>query len=162
MKKWGRRIRGAIGMGLAWGAAGFGAGILLARVPGFYSDLPYALMFAPLGFLTGIIFSGILVVIEGRRGFDRMSLSRFAGWGAVSGLLLSGIFVVGAALRGEGLWGEFLVFGPVLAMASAVCAAGSLALAKRAERRELPDPSGDPAEAELTEDEKRELLGRGD
>jgi len=162
MKKWGRRIRGAIGMGLAWGAAGFGAGILLARVSSFDVDLPFALLFAPLGFVSGIVFSGILVVIEGRRGFDRMSLSRFAGWGAVSGLLLSGIFVVGAALRGEALWGEFLVFGPVLAMASAVCAAGSLALARGAERRELPGPSKDPAEAELTEDEKRELLGRGD
>jgi hypothetical protein len=119
-------------------------------------------LFAPLGFFAGIIFSAILVSIEGRRGFDRMSLSRFAGWGAVSGLLLSGIFVVGAALRGEALWGEFLVFGPALAMASAVCAAGSLAMARRAERRELPGPSGDPAEADLTEDEKRELLGRGD
>jgi hypothetical protein len=149
-------------MGLAWGAAGFGAGILLARVSSFDVDLPFALLFAPLGFFAGIIFSGILVVIGGRRGFDRMSLSRFAGWGAVSGLLLSGIFVVGAALRGESLWGEFLVFGPVLAMASAVCAAGSLALARRAERRELRGPSGDPAEAELTEDEERELLGRGD
>jgi hypothetical protein len=162
MKKWGRRIRGAIGMGLAWGAAGFGAGILLARVSSFDVDLPFALLFAPLGFFAGVIFSGILVVIGGRRGFDRMSLSRFAGWGAVSGLLLSGIFVVGAALRGEALWREFLVFGPGLAMASAVCAAGSLALARRAERRELPGPSGDPAEAELTEDEERELLGRGD
>jgi hypothetical protein len=162
MKKWGRRIRGAIGMGLTWGAVWFGAGILLARVPGFYSDLPFALLFAPLGFVTGIIFSGILMVIEGHGGSDRMSLSRFAGWGAVSGLLLSGIFVVGAALRGASLWGEFLVFGPPLAMASAVCAAGSLALARRAERRELPGPSGDPAEAELTEDEKRERLGRGD
>ena len=159
MEKWGRRIRAAIGMGLTWGAAGFGAGALLARVPGFYSDLPFALLFAPLGFGTGIIFSGILVVSEGRRRLDRMSLSRFAAWGALSGLLLSGIFVVGAALRGESLWGEFLVFGPVLAIASAVCAAGSLALARRAERRELPGPSGDPAEAELTEDEKRELLG---
>ena len=162
MQKWGRRIRAAIGMGLTWGAAWFGAGMLLARVPGFDSDLPFALLFAPLGFVTGIIFSGILAVIEGRRGFDRMSLSRFAGWGAVSGLLLSGIFVVGAALRGENLWGEFLVFGPVLAIASVVCAAGSLALARRAERRELPGPSGDPAEAELTEDKTRELLGRGD
>jgi len=162
MKKWGRRIRGAIGMGLAWGAAGFGAGILLARVSSFDVDLPFALLFAPLGFFAGIIFSGILVVIEAGRGFDRMSISRFAGWGAVSGLLLSGIFVVGAALRGEALWGEFLVFGPVLAMASAVCAAGSLAVARRAERRELLGPSGDPAEAELTEDEKRELLGRSD
>ena len=77
-----------------------------------------------------------------------MSLSRFAGWGAVSGLLLSGIF---PALRGE--WGEFLVFGPSLAMASAVGAAGSLSMARRAERRELGRP---------TEDAKRELLGRGD
>jgi predicted Kef-type K+ transport protein len=158
MKKWGRRIRAAIGMGLAWGAAWFGAGILLARVPGFYSDLPFALLFAPLGFVSGIMFSGILVVIEGRRRFDRMSLSRFAGWGAVGGLLLSGVFVVGAALRGGTMWGEFLVFGPALAIASAVCSAGSLALARRAERRELPGPSGDPAEAELTEHEKRELL----
>jgi len=162
MKKWGRRIRAAIGMGLTWGAAWFGAGILLARVPGFYSDLPFALLFAPLGFVSGIVFSGILVVNEGRRRFDRMSLSRFAGWGAVSGLLLSGIFVVGAALRGETLWGEFLVFGPALAMSGAVCAAGSLALARRAERGEFPGPSKDPAGAELTEDEKRELLGRGD
>lgn len=162
MKQWGRRIRAAIGMGLTWGAAWFGAGILLARVPGFYSDLPFALLFAPLGFVTGIIFSGILVVIEGRRRFDRMSLSRFAGWGAASGLLLSGILVGGAALGGETLGGEVLVFGLVLTMASAVCAAGSLALARRAERRELPGPRGDPAKAELTEDERRELLGRGD
>jgi hypothetical protein len=162
MKKWGRRIRAAIAMGLTWAAAWFGAGALLARVPGFYSDLPFALLFAPLGFVSGIIFSGALVVIEGRRRFDRMSLSRFAGWGAVSGLLLSGIFVVGAAFRGASVWGEFLVFGPGLAMASAVCAAGSLALARRAERRQLPGPAGDPAEATLTEDEKRELLGRGD
>jgi hypothetical protein len=149
-------------MGLAWGAAGFGAGTLLARVSSFDVDLPFALLFAPLGFFAGIIFSGILVVIGGRRGFDRMSLSRFAAWGAVSGLLLSGIFVAGAALRGAALWREFLVFGPGLAMASAVCAAGSLALARRAERRELPGSSGHPAEAELAEDEERELLGRGD
>lgn len=162
MKNWGRRIRGAIKMGLIWGAAGFVAGTVLARVPGYSSDLPFAFLFAPLGFVTGIIFSGILVVIEGRRRFDRMSLSRFAGWGAVSGLLLSGIFVVGAALRGASLWGEFLVFGPALAVSSAVCAAGSLALARRAERREISGARSESAEAELTEDEKRELLSRGD
>ena len=162
MKGWGRRIRAAIGMGLTWGAAWFGAGLLLARVPGFYSDLPFALLFAPLGFVTGVMFSGVLVVIEGRRRFGRMSLSRFAGWGAVSGLLLSAIFVGGAALRGGDMWGEFLTFGPALAIASAACAAGSLAVARRAESRELPGAGGDPGEPELTEDEKRELLGRGD
>ena len=118
-------------------------------------------MRAQLGFFAGITFSAILVGVEGGRGFDRLSLSRFAGWGAVSGLLLTGIFVVGAGLRRQSLGGEFLVFGPGLATASAVCAAGSLALAKRAETRELPGPSGDPAAAELAGDEKRELLGRG-
>lgn len=150
MGKWGRRIRAAIGMGLTWGAAWFGAGILLARVPGLDSDLPFALLFAPLGFVTGILFSGILAGIEGRRGFERMSLARFAAWGAASGLLLSGIFVAGAALRGGAAWGEFLVFGPPLAMAGAACAAGSLAVAGRAERRELPGNGGHPAEAELS------------
>jgi hypothetical protein len=162
MNKWGRRIRGAIGMGLTWAAAGFGAGVLLARVSSVNPDLPFALLFAPLGFFAGIIFSGILVAIEGGRGFDRLSLPRFAGWGALSGLLLSGIFAVGAGLRGQAWWGEFLLFGPALAMTSAVCAAGSLALARRADRGELPGPSGDLAEAELTEGEKRGLLGRGD
>jgi hypothetical protein len=135
MKKWVRRLRGAIGMGLTWGAAWFGAGIRLARLPGLDSDLPFALLFAPLGFVSGIIFSGILVVIERGRRFDRMSLPRFAGWGAVGGLLLSGIFVVAAALGGKTVWAEVLVLGPVLALAGAVCAAGSLAVARRAERR---------------------------
>ena len=152
MKRWGRRIRAAIGMGLIWGAAWFGAGILLARVPGFYSDLPFALLFAPLGFLTGVLFSGILIAIGRGRSFDRTSLSRFAGWGAVSGLLLSGVFAVGAALRGAAAGAEFLVFAPALTIASAVCAAGSLAMARRAERRELPGPDRGPAEAELTEE----------
>jgi hypothetical protein len=143
MKQWGRRIRAAIGMGLTWGVVWSGAGALLARVPGFSSDLPFALLFAPLGFVTGVIFSGILVVIERRRRFDRVSLPRFAAWGALSGLLLSGVFAVAAALRGGTAWGEFLLFGPPLTMASAVCAAGSLAMARRAERRELRSRSGD-------------------
>jgi hypothetical protein len=142
MQKWGRRIRAAIGMGLIWGAAWSGAGGLLARVSGFHSDLPFALLFAPLGFVSGIIFSGILAGIEGRLGLGRTSLSRFAGWGAASGLLLSGIIVLGAALRGGDVWGEFLLFGPPLVIASAVCAAGSLAVARRADRRQLLGDGG--------------------
>lgn len=160
MGTWGRRIRAAIGMGLTWGAAWFAAGVLLARVPGFHSDLPFALLFAPLGFMTGVVFSGILVAIESRRTFERMSLWRFAVWGAVSGLLLTGIFVGGAALRGASLWGEFLVFGPALAASGAVCAAGSLAVARRGERGALA--RGDATKGELGASEKREVLGGGD
>jgi hypothetical protein len=151
MKKWGRRIRAAIGMGLTWAAAWFGAGVLLARVPGLSSDLPFALLFAPLGFFSGVMFSGILVAIEGRRRVGRISVSRFAGLGAVSGLVLSGIFVVGAAIRGDGVLGEFLVFGPALAIASAVCAASSLALARRADKRKLADIDTESSAAKLSE-----------
>ncbi|VTR96245.1 Uncharacterized protein OS=Gemmatimonadetes bacterium KBS708 GN=J421_0600 PE=4 SV=1 [Gemmata massiliana] len=132
MRNLGRRIRGAIGMGLAWGVAWSGAGALVARVPGIDSDLPFPLLFAPFGFVTGIIFSGIFTVFEARSGFDRASLPRLAGWGAGSGLLLAGYI---AALRGEML--EVLAFGPALALAGAVRAAGSLVVASRSERATL-------------------------
>lgn len=134
MNQWGRRICTAIGMGVTWGVAWFVAGALLARVPGFYSDLPFALLFAPLGFVSGILFYWILARIEGPDGFDRVSLVRSAGWGAASGLLLSGIIVAGAAFRGEDLWDEFLVFGPPLTLGSALSAVGSWALVRRTSR----------------------------
>jgi hypothetical protein len=163
MKKWVRRIRAAVGLGLTWGAAWFGAGLILLLVVGVgAADVPFPLFFGLLGFLAGVTFSGVLGVFEGRRGLHQMSLPRFAGWGAVGGLVFSGIFVVVVALGGETLWGEILVLGPVFTLAGAASAAGSLALARMAERRELPDPSADPAGAGLTEDERRELLGGGD
>ena len=132
MKNLTRRIGEAVGMGVIWGAAWFAAGIVVARVPGYDSDLPFALLFAPFGFVAGVLFSGILVSIDGGRTFDRMSLPRVAGWGAAIGLLLSPIF---PALRGD--WRELLLFGPTLALASALGAAASLAMARRVERREL-------------------------
>lgn len=138
MRSLGRRIRGAAGMGLTWGAAWGAAGGVVARVPGIESDLPFGLLFAPFGFVTGLVFFGILVAIEGRRSFDRMPYSLFAACGAVSGVLLA-LYV--AALRGEALGREVLVFGPVLALAGAVCGAGSLAVARRSERATLPGPS---------------------
>jgi hypothetical protein len=144
-------------MGLTWAAAWFGAGLILLLIVGVgAADVPFPLFFALLGFLAGVTFSGVLGIVEGRRRFDQMSLPRFAAWGAVGGLLLSGIFALAA-----GLGGEFLVLGPVFALSGAGCAAGSLALARRAEDRESLDASADVSEAGLTEDETRELLGGG-
>jgi hypothetical protein len=161
MKMWRRRIRGAIGMGLTWAAAWFGAGLLLLLVIGVdAADVPFPLFFALLGFLAGVTFSGVLGVIERRRRFDQMSLPRFAGWGAVGGVLLSGIFALAAALGGETV--EVLVLAPVFALAGAASAAGSLALARMVEDRELPDTSSGPAGAELTALERRELPEGGD
>jgi hypothetical protein len=137
MNRWTRRIRAALVMGLMWAAAFFAAGVVLARVPGFFSDVPFAILFAPLGFATGVIFSAILVALASRRRFEQISLPRFAGWGSASGLLLAGLFSAGAFLRGEILGAGVLGFAVALGSASAACAAGSLALARRAERREM-------------------------
>jgi hypothetical protein len=82
-----------------------------------------------------------------------MSLPRFAGWGAAGGLLLSAIFVVAVALAEDpSFMRNLVVLGPVFAMAGACTAAGSLALARRAERPEL---------LEGHEVEAGELLGGG-
>ena len=158
MKHWLKRIRGAIGMGLTWAAAWFGAGLILLLIVGVgAADVPFPLGFALLGFLAGVTFSVVLGIVEGRRRFDQMSLPRFAVWGGVGGLLFSGIFVSAAALGADAL----MVLGPVFALAGAGCAAGSLALARMAEDRELLDASSDVGAVGLSEDEARKLLGDG-
>ena len=158
MQKWLRRIRGAIGMGFTWGAAWSGAGIVLAVVTRFRADAPFPLVFGVLGFIAGVIFSALLALIEGGRRLDQMSLPRFAGWGAMGGLLLAALFARAASLGG----GDVLAVAPTFALACAVCASGSLAMARRAVRRDLPDSRGETAEAALTDLEKRKLLGEGD
>src|SRR5215813_2215075 len=153
-----RRIRGAIGMGFTWAAAWFSVGFVPRWVFGMESDLPFPILFGGLGFIAGVTFSAILVLTEGRRRLDQLSLPRFAAWGAVGGVLLSALFVRGTSYG----WGEVLAISTTLALASAVCASGSLALARHSARRELPDSRGDTAEADLTDHEKRKLRGGGD
>jgi len=158
MNKWLRRIRGAIGMGLTWAAAWFGAGLILLLVVGVgAADVPFPLFFGLIGFLAGVTFSGVLGVVEGRRRFDQMSLPRFALWGGVGGVLLSAVFVFATGLEA----GAFLGLGVLFGLSGAGCAAGSLALARMAEDRQLLDASVDVGEIGLTDDEARELLGRG-
>jgi len=136
MSKWLRRIRGALGMGLAWAIAWFGAGLVLLLVVGpDAADVPFPLGFGALGFLAGITFSGVLGLAEGRRSFEQMSIPRFALWGGLGGLLFAGIFVAAAALGIE----AFLSLGVVFALAGAGCASGSLALARRVEDPNLLD-----------------------
>jgi peptidoglycan/LPS O-acetylase OafA/YrhL len=154
MRKWLRRIRGAIGMGFTWGAAWAAAGTMLTVVTGFKADAPFSVIFGVLGFFAGIIFSAFLALTEGRRRFEEMSLPHFAAWGATGGLLLSAVFAKAASLS----WGDVAMIAPLFAVACAVCAAGSLAVARRGVRRELPDNLGVAAEAELTNDEKQKLL----
>jgi len=110
--RWRRGIRGAIGMGLTWAAAWGGAGTIMALgillVTGGRHDPPFPLMFGAFGFVAGVMFAGVLRLVEGRRRFDQMSLPR-----------------------------------PIFAVAAAGFAAGSLALARWAQRwRSLLVPLG--------------------
>ena len=158
MGKWLRRVRGAIGMGFTWAVAWSVAGLVPRWLFGFNTDAPFPLIFGVLGFVAGVIFSVLLMLTEGRRGFDEMRISRFAAWGAVGGFLLSAIFTRAASLG----WADAMAIAPTFAIASAICASGSLALARRAGMRQLADIRGDTAEAKLTDHEKRKLLGDGD
>ena len=153
MQKWLRRIRGAIGMGLAWAAAWGVAGSVPRWVFGFNTDAPFPLIFGVLGFIAGVTFSALLTLFEGRRGFDQLTLPRFAAWGALSGLLLSALFARIASLGA----GDVFVIAPTFVVACAVCASGSLALAKRADIRELRDARSDTAKPGLTEREKQRI-----
>jgi hypothetical protein len=138
MQTWSRRIRAALGIAFVWGIAGSFAGFIAARVVGVVSDVPPALILAPLAAATGLIFSAVLSLRTRSRGFDQLSFGRMSLWGASSGLALGAVIGVGALVRGAGFLGDFLLFGPFLAALGAAGGAGTLALARRAERRELP------------------------
>lgn len=153
MKRWIRRIRGAIGMGVAWGLAWFSAGMvillgLLITTGSTGADVPYPIGFGFLGFIAGVTFSGVLGLMEGRRRFDEMSLPRFAGWGAAGGFLFSVLFVSTVALTSEGLTflNNLVFLGPLFAAAGSGCAAGSLALARMAEDGGTLEAGGEMAE----------------
>ncbi len=164
MKKWLKRIRGVFRTGLTWAAVWSVGGTIIRivtlviigdtlrgpdyRLVSALITLP--VVFGVMGFVGGVVFSLVLGIAEGRRTFDEMSLPRFAAWGAVGGLLLS-IFLY-----------YFFKLPPILTgiltLSGAGSAAGSLALARRADDRELLEDGADLADIGLTEEEKRELL----
>lgn len=163
MKNWLRRVRGAIGMGLTWAAAWGVAGMItmlgFLLATGSRPDAPFPIMFGAFGFVAGVIFSGVLGLVEGRRRFDQMSLPRFAVWGATGGLLLSATFVVAVSLTGDPTFlKNLVVVGPVFALAGAASAAGSLALARRAQDGELLETTGDATAVGLSRGQEGKAL----
>ena len=166
MQRWLRRIRGAVGMGVTWAVVWSGAGMLVTLgfvlVTGSRPDAPFPIMLGAAGFIAGVIFSGVLGLVEGRRRFDQLSLPRFAAWGAVGGFLLATLFVLAVSLGGDPafLW-YLLSVGPLFAAAAAGSAAGSLALARRARDRESLEAPEDTTAAALPDGEGRRVLRGG-
>ncbi len=159
MKKWLKRIRGAVGMGLAWAVIWAGVGAIVgvvAAVLGYDAASGIAEGAAVgviVGFVAGATFSTVLGITEGRRRFDEMSLWRFAFWGALGGLLMSWSLTATGTVTAAGI----VTYG-IIPLLGAGSAAGSLALARRADDRDLLEAGEDVADIGLTEEEKSELL----
>ena len=165
MKRWLRRIRGAVGMGLTWAVGWVLGGVLIGVTSLLLPNLllwevlfeamdPLVPLLALPGFVGGAVFSAVLGIAGRRHRFDELSLPRFAAWGAVGGLLVSAPIMIAL-----GFSPPSLAVGTLMALLCAGSATGSLALARIAEDRELLDASADLAEVGLTGGEAQELLG---
>jgi hypothetical protein len=160
MKKWLRRIRGAVGMGLAWAVAwaiaGLAIGLASILLPGLPWDAFFEVFDAPLpalavpGFFGGVFFSTVLGIAGRRRRFSELSLPRFAAWGAAGGMLLTlfplALVAVGLASTAgadTSLWQSLAVVGGPFILLSAASAAGTLLVARRAQGKDPIEASED-------------------
>ena len=167
MTKWIERIRGAVGMVVIWVVGWSFVGALLGLLVGA--------LFSPDGIeatrVAGVIrlsiqasvacggtFSVVLAIAGRRRTFDEMSLPLFAAWGAFAASVVLGLAILGGGVE-QFLAPAGLIVASVVVLLGAGSAAGSLALARRADDRELLDAGADIAEVGLTKEERRELLG---
>jgi hypothetical protein len=133
MKGFLRRIRGIIGTGLIW-AVGWAAlwGAVLLIMSGFdllegwdfWYTVRAMLGVAGVGFAAGSGFGVILSLLERHKKLEDLSFRRIALWGGIGGLALAAAF---------GL--QHLPQTIVLTLLGIGSATGSVALAKRADRK---------------------------
>ena len=158
MEQFLRRLRGVIKTGLTWavgcvaimaGVTAFGGWlqIPMAQWSVFFSQIP---IYATFGFIMGSGFAGILSLIERHKRLADLSLPRVALWGGFGGLvLLGGVSLV------YGL--PNLVSWLVITFLSAGFASGTVALAKRADRKLIEGDDG--SLPSLEEDLEPERIG---
>ena len=142
MRQWLRRIRAALLMGLIWAALWLPAGLLLGLIldPDGSMDEPWILVGALPGFLAGVAFSVVLGIAARHRKLDELSVATVGRWGAVAGIVIGSLpFILGdQGQNPQNVWVlPVVVIGSITAL-SAVSAAGSLLLARKSERQELP------------------------
>jgi|SRR5688572_5507387 len=152
MKKWLRRIRAAVTMGLLWAVPWAIVAVLIGMIvdPDGSMDEMWPLIGAYPGFLGGVLFSVVLSVAERRRNLSELSVRRFGAWGAVAGLVIGVVpFLLGTPSADIDVARLATVVIGSFTLMSAASAAGSLALARRGEKRELLDAGADPSDAKL-------------
>jgi len=138
MTRWLRRARAALLTGLIWAVAWAPVGVLIGMVvdPDGSMDEPWMLVGTYPGFLGGVLFAVVLGLAARRRRLDELSLARVAAWGGLAGLLVGVLpFTIGEPTTDYPLWLLATVVIVPITLLGALSAAGSLALARMAERR---------------------------
>ncbi len=156
MKKWLRRIRAAVTMGLLWAVPWAIVAVLIGWVvdPDGSMDEMWFLIGAYPGFLGGVLFSIVLAIAERRRNLSEISIRRFGAWGAVAGLAIGVLpFMLGTPSADIDVARLATVVIGSFTVMSAASAAGSLALARRGQARERLDGGADASDARLGDGE---------
>jgi hypothetical protein len=136
-------------MGLTWAMVWAPVAVLIGMVvdPDGSMDEMWVAAGAYPGFLGGVVFSAVLGIAAGRRRLEELSLLRVGAWGAVAGLLVGVLpFALGTPNTERPLWLLGVVIIGSVTLLSAASAAGSLALARLAEKREPLDAGADVPE----------------
>ena len=153
MMQWGRRVRGALVMGVMWALVWAPVALLLGILvidPDNSMDEMWPVVGALPGFVGGVVFSIVLAIAARRRRFDELSVPRFAAWGALAGFIVGMLpFVLGTPTSAVPLWQLALAIVGAITLLCAASAAGSLALARMGERRERGDTLTAPGESPL-------------
>ncbi|HEY0970598.1 MAG TPA: hypothetical protein VGE02_06445 [Gemmatimonadales bacterium] len=152
-------------MGLTWAIVWAPVGVLVGMIVDRDGsmDEPWVMVGALPGFLGGVVFATVLGIVGRHRRFEELSLPRFAAWGAAAGVMVGTFpFLIGDSSSGIPVWLlAGIVIGSITTMSS-VSAAGSLALARVAERRELLDAgAGMAGIGHAGSEAERQLEGRG-
>jgi predicted membrane protein len=156
MKKWLRRIRAAVTMGLLWAVPWAAVAVLIGMVvdPDGSMDEMWPLIGAYPGFLGGVLFSIVLSIAERHRRLAELSVRRFGAWGAAAGLAIGVLpFLLGTPSADVDVARLATVVIGSFTLMSAASAAGSLALARRGQARELLDAGADTSDARLGDGE---------
>ena len=145
MQIW-KRIRGIVGTALSWAIPWSLTGVALAittivfgAYPGIRGILEFvglvATFYGIWGAISGGIFAVVLAAAEHRRALKELTMGRVIAWGAVGSLIVPLLFVILLSRVYDDALIPSLPLFAIPAALGAVSAAGTLSLARRAEKQ---------------------------
>lgn len=146
VSQWLKRVRGALGTGVLWAVAWAPIAIIVGTKiidPDDSMDEMWFMVGALPGFLSGVAFSMLVSKFARHRKLSDLSIARVGGWGAMAGAAIGVLPFILGDTGGRPWLGLAAAVISTFALVSAGSAAGTLALAQHAERRELYSANDD-------------------